>query len=123
MRRTREETLQERRQLKAEYQQLFDGVSALLFRHDPMGIAFDNENTDEYDHETGTLLPRLVTCNSSSDVLRVVHEEFCRWFGPKTAGSPEQYTQIADEVWQLWQARSGPLDSVQVHLNVPSKQL
>jgi hypothetical protein len=84
---------------------------------------FDNENTDEYDPETGTLLPRLVTCNSSSDVLRVVHEEFCRWFGPKTAGSPEQYTQIADEVWQLWQARSGPLDSVQVHLNVPSKQL
>jgi len=39
MRRTREETLQERRQLKAEYRQLFDSVSALLFRHDPMGIA------------------------------------------------------------------------------------
>jgi len=39
MRRTREETLQGRRQLKAEYRQLFDSVSALLFRHDPMGIA------------------------------------------------------------------------------------
>src|SRR6478736_989132 len=100
MRRTREETLQERRQLKAEYRHFFFGMTQWESR-------FDNENTDEYDLETGTLLPRLVTCNSSSDVLRVVHEEFCRWFGPKTAGSPEQYTQIADEVWQLWQARSG----------------
>jgi hypothetical protein len=35
---------------------LFDSVSALLFRHDPIGIAFDNENTDEYDPETGTIL-------------------------------------------------------------------
>jgi len=41
MPRTREETLEERRQLKPEYGQIFDAVSALLFRHDPIGIAFD----------------------------------------------------------------------------------
>ena len=104
MPRTREEILKERRQLKAEYGRLFDAVSALLFRHDPIGIAFDNDNTDEYDPETGTILPRLRTCNSSADVLRVVHEEFCRWFGSETAGSAERYAQIADETWALWLA-------------------
>jgi hypothetical protein len=68
--RTREEILEERRQLKAEYGQLVDSMSALLFRHDPIGIAFDNENTDEYDPETGTILPRLRNCECASDVLR-----------------------------------------------------
>jgi hypothetical protein len=53
-------------------------VSALLFRHDPIGIAFDNENTDEDDPETGTILPQLRNCEAASDVLRVVHEEFVR---------------------------------------------
>jgi hypothetical protein len=53
--------------------------------------------------ETGTILPRLRTCESSTDVLRVVHEEFCRWF----AGSAGRYAKIADETWQLWQARRG----------------
>jgi hypothetical protein len=38
MPRTREETLEERRQHKAEYGQVFDAVSALFFRYDPIGI-------------------------------------------------------------------------------------
>jgi hypothetical protein len=104
MPRTREEILQERRKLKAEYGQLFDSVSALLFRHDPIGIAFDNENTDEYDPETGTILPRLRNCEAASDVLRIVHEEFVRWFDVGNAGPAERYADIASEVWRLWQS-------------------
>jgi hypothetical protein len=79
------------------------------FRHDPIGIAFDNENTDEYDPETGTILPRLRNCEAASDVLRVVHEEFVRWFDAGNAGPVEQYGDIASEVWRLWQShRSAP---------------
>jgi hypothetical protein len=103
MPRTREEILQERRQLKAEYGQLFDSVSALLFRHDPIGVAFDNENTDEYDPEAGTILPRLRGCESLADALRVVHQEFVRWFDADIAGPEEGYATIASEIWQLWQ--------------------
>jgi hypothetical protein len=106
MPRTREQILEERRQLKAEYGELFDSITALLFRHDPIGINFE-VNHDEYEAETGTILPRLRTCESSTDVLSVVHEEFSRWFGSETAGSAERYAQIADETWQLWQARRG----------------
>jgi hypothetical protein len=102
MPRTREEIRQERRRLRAEYGALFDSVAAILFRHDPIGIAFENENTDEYAPETGTILPRLRGCESSRDVRRVVYEEFVRWFYADTAGPEERYSEIASEIWQLW---------------------
>lgn len=105
MPRTREDILEERRQLKAEYGELFEAVSSLLFRHDPIGIAFDNENTDEYDPETGTILPRLRNCESAGDVLRVVHEEFVHWFDAEIAGPEERYASIASEIWELCQSR------------------
>jgi hypothetical protein len=103
MPRTREEIEGERRQLRAEYGNLFDSVAAILFRHDPIGIAFENPNTDEYEPEAGTILPRLRDCESSDDALRVVHEEFVRWFEADTAGPEERYAEIASEIWQLWQ--------------------
>lgn len=92
---TRKQILEERHRLKDEYGELFDAVSALLYRHDPIGIAFDNVNSNEYDPETGTILPRLRNCESASDVQRVVHDEFVRWFDVGTAGSEEHYEVIA----------------------------
>lgn len=103
MTRTREKILEERRQLRDEYGKLFEAISGLLFRADPIGISFDNENLDEYDPEVGTILPRLRNCASADDVLRVVHEEFVRWFDADNAGPRERYQPIAAEIWQLWQ--------------------
>jgi hypothetical protein len=102
MPRTREDILKERRQLKAKYGELFDSTAALLFLHDPVGINFE-VNPDEYQAEARSILPRLHGCQSADDVCRVVHEEFVRWFGAATAGPPERYTQIASEIWQLWE--------------------
>ena len=85
---------------------MFDAVSALLYRHDPIGIAFDNVNSDEYDPETGTILPRLRNCESASDVQRVVHDEFARWFDAGNAGSEESYAVIASEIWELYRSRN-----------------
>jgi hypothetical protein len=105
MARTREQILEERRSLKAEYGELFDAIAGLLFRADPIGISFENEKLDEYAPEAGTILPRLKACASADDVLRVVHEEFVRWFGADNAGPRELYEPIAAEIWQLWQQR------------------
>jgi hypothetical protein len=102
MPRTREDILAARRQLRAEYGKLFDSVAALLFRKDPIGINFET-NTDEYEPEAETILPRLRTCQSADDVRHVVHQEFVRWFGPDTAGPQEHYAEIANEVFRLWQ--------------------
>ena len=71
MPRTREDILEERRQLKAKYRDLFDSTAELLFRHDPVGINFE-VNPDEYQAEAGSILPRLHGCQSAEDVCRVV---------------------------------------------------
>ncbi len=98
---TREESVSVRKRLKKEYRGLFDEVAALLFRHDPVGINFEN-NTDEYEPEVGTILPRLRSCRSADDVRRVIHEEFVRWFDASTAGPEEHYAKIANEIWERW---------------------
>jgi hypothetical protein len=102
MEKTREKTVEERRRLKAEYGELFDEISALLFHHDPIGINFER-NTGEYEAEVGTILPRLRHCQSADDVSKTVYEEFVRWFDRTTAGPPERYRGIALEIWQLLQ--------------------
>jgi len=102
MSRTREEILEDRRRLRAEYGELFNSTAALLFRHDPVGINFEL-NTDEYEPEAGTILPRLRDCQSANDVQKVVHEEFVRWFGGSSAGPLESYAEISSEIWHLWQ--------------------
>jgi hypothetical protein len=104
---TKEQSDPEKRRLRAEYGVLFDHVAAILFRHDPFGINFEC-NTDEYEPEASTILPRLRTCNSAEDVLTVLHEEFTRWFDADIAGPRERYSTIANEVWALWQKSRVP---------------
>ena len=76
-------------------------LEELLFRHDPIGINFE-DNTDEYRAEAETIALRRGEVRSLQDVQRVVHEEFVRWFDASTAGPPERYAPIAREVWSLW---------------------
>ncbi len=90
---------EQRQKLKQFYGDFYSATEALFFRHDPIGINFET-NTDEYDPEVFTVLPRLSTCASPSDVQRVLHEEFTRWFGD--AGPLDRYAPIAVDLWQLW---------------------
>lgn len=93
---------EDRKRLKGAYKALFEEASAILFRHDPIGLDFET-NIDEYDPEARTILPRLASCGSAEDVQRVVHEEFSRWFAPHPAGPAERYEAPARELWALWQ--------------------
>ena len=45
---------------------LSDRVSAILFEEDPIGINFA-DNTDKYQPEVDTILPRLKTCHTVAD--------------------------------------------------------
>jgi hypothetical protein len=79
---------------------LFDDLSAALFQDDPVGINFES-NTNEYEPEVGTILPRLKNCASVADVKQVLLEEFRHWFGAD-APPAERIENLAAEVWRLW---------------------
>lgn len=74
-----------RKVLRDEYRGLYDRLAAILFEEDPVGISFE-DNTDEYEPEVDSILPRLRVCRTATDVQTVVHEEFVRWFDVDTAG-------------------------------------
>jgi hypothetical protein len=91
----------DRNALKLQFGALFDEVSAALFAADPVGINCA-DNTDEYDPETGTILPRLRDAHSADDVQVLVYEEFCRWFGKSDAGDIGRYEEISEIIWEAW---------------------
>lgn len=100
-----------RQNVRATGPEFFAAVSKLMFEHDPISINF-GENTDEYEAEAGSVIPRLINCASADDVTAVVHEEFQRWFGKDTAGDRSRYASLGKDIWVLWQRR-GPNPAVQ----------
>lgn len=89
------------RKLREIYGHIYTAAEELFFHHDPIAINFET-NTDEYAPEVSTVLPRLHGCSSATDVQRVLHEEFSRWFGVEVAGSFKQYARMAVELWIIW---------------------
>jgi hypothetical protein len=89
-----------KRELRLRYLSLHRGLSELLYRHDPIGLAALGAPKDEYESEVSTIIPKLKDATSSDDVRRIVHREFLRWFGDEqTAGPESSYNAIASEIW------------------------
>lgn len=95
---TRDELERERQDLKLRFGDAYDRLQAILFEEDPVGINFGH-NYDEYDPEVRTILPRLRTCRSVRDIQVAIHEEFCRWFNPETAGPLTRYEHVAERAF------------------------
>jgi hypothetical protein len=91
----------ERNNPKLKYGSLFDEVSAALFAADPVGINFGG-NTDEYDPEARTILPRLDDAHSADHVQVIIYEEFCRWFDKEDAGEIGRYEEVSAIIWEAW---------------------
>jgi hypothetical protein len=91
---------------RLQYQSLHRGLTALLYRHDPIGLAAAGAPKDEYEPEVSTIIPRLKDADSAEDVRRIVHQEFLHWFdGEGTAGPESAYSGIAKEIWETFMAR------------------
>jgi hypothetical protein len=86
-----------RKALTGVYKQLLEEISAILFRHDPIGINFE-ENTDEYEQEAGTILTRLRADMTAEEATAMVHAEFVQWFSRADAGPEGRYASIAAEI-------------------------
>jgi hypothetical protein len=93
---------------KEGYQNLYRSLTALLYRHDPMGLAAAGCPKDEYEPEVGTIIPRLQEAKSVEDVRRIVHEEFLHWFDGKEMAGPESaYSAIAQDIWEIFCGGTG----------------
>lgn len=97
----RDEILETRSMLRLQYGDLYDRLLEIFFRLDPMGINFE-VNTDEYDPEVRTVIPRIAEADSPVVLCRIIHQEFVRWFGRTGTGEEEDYQALAQEVWQTW---------------------
>lgn len=95
---TRDDIVRERDALKAQFGSAYDALRALLFEEDPEGLNL-GDNTDEYDPEVRTILPRLGDCYSVDDVQDVVSEEFRRWFGPAPVERRSAYRSVAERIF------------------------
>jgi len=91
----------ERKRLIKEYRTLADGVSSILFRMDPVGIAFDNPHRDEYATEASMIARFLPEAKDSEDLEGAVREVFRRQFGEPLLGPSSQYREIAVEIWRF----------------------
>lgn len=91
-----------RNDLREQYLGLYADIESILFNLDPVGINFGS-NTDEYDPEVDTILPRLKPYHQIDDVRLIIYEEFSRWFD-EDAGRIDDgiYKLAAEKIWQAW---------------------
>jgi len=91
-----------RKELRETYGALYEKIEALLYKHDPIGLNF-GDNQDEYAPEVDAILPKLNSCNTPAEVTGVIHKEFVRLFDNQIVGPLESYTSIGTDLWFLWQ--------------------
>ena len=98
----REQIRKARGRIKREFVAKYESISALLFEIDPMGINFKT-NTDEYEPEVNTILPRVKDLKERKEIELVVREEFERWFGDELIEgiSDETFEQISKGILKI----------------------
>src|SRR3954447_23459626 len=88
----------------AACEQLVTEVEALLYRHDPVGIAF-GDNPDEYRPEASSIAGWLHRAGSVDDVRTLVRGALARWVGGGRPGDTERFDGIARDLWALGRGR------------------
>jgi len=91
----------ERKHLITEYKALVDGITSILFRLDPVGIAFENPHRDEYASEAAMIARLLPEAKDSEDVANAVGHVFLQQFGEPLPGAPTRYRDVALEIWRF----------------------
>ncbi|MCB0324577.1 MAG: hypothetical protein KDD69_13435 [Bdellovibrionales bacterium] len=93
-------TSSDRKKLKSQYAGLYERVSQILFSHDLKALD-SGDNSDEYESEVGTILPRLRHAANPDEVARIVFEEFAKWFD---SDSPplDAFEKSARDIWDAW---------------------
>jgi hypothetical protein len=87
----------------AAHPELFADLCRLLARYDPMGVASLQE-PQEYEYQAGRILLTLNDSSSYEAILQNVRGYFALWF-PWADHHPGRFAPLAQEIWNLLQAR------------------
>jgi len=91
----------ERKHLIKEYKTLVGGITSILFRFDPVGIAFENPHRDEYAFEAAMIARFLPEAKAAEDLEPAIRDVFVSQFGDPLPGPTSQYGDIALEIWRF----------------------
>ena len=91
----------ERKHLIKEYKSLVDGITSILFRMDPVGIAFENPHRDEYASEAAMIARFVPEAKDAEHLEKAVREVFLRQFGEPLPGPVTQYRDLALAIWRF----------------------
>jgi hypothetical protein len=100
-------TRPDRRRFSRAYLALYEEVSSILDRHDLVGLIDAGSPSGEYEPEVSTILPRLREAAGPDDALRIVNEEFEKWFDQATSNAEG----LGLEIWSAWQRYLAESDS------------
>lgn len=89
-------------EFRGAYRDALDEVSAALFLHDPLALNLE-EHAGEYDALAASVLARLRTVNNRWDAAGVIHRACVDAAGPRRAGRPDRYRDVAGDVWEVWE--------------------
>lgn len=88
---------------------LFEDILALMYLHDPVGLAEIGAPEDEYWPEAEALLPRLREVTSQDDLRRIIHSVFLQKFeAEETCGPESAYEAISQEIWKRFLTEKNP---------------
>jgi len=88
-----------KREGRIRYEALRSDITRLINDADLLGLLRLGAPLDEYSSEISTILPRLKEASSETTLRRIIHEEFCRWFGSEQAGVEAKYAPLAAKIW------------------------
>jgi hypothetical protein len=102
-----------RQEVRQHTPELFDAVSKILFEQDIVAITCcgEDDNTDEYDLEAGTILINLPECESKEQARDLIFNVFVQWFGMYVATEHiDRYDKVATLIWELWTEHESQVD-------------
>jgi len=91
----------ERKHLIKEYKTLVGGITSILYRLDPVGIAFENPHRDEYASEAAMIARLLPEAKDAEQLERAIYDVFVSQFGGSVPGPTSQYRDVALEIWRF----------------------
>lgn len=89
-----------------QFGEIYIEVIAILWQHDPIRLK-SSPHKDEYEPEARTIVARLQEATSEKKLLRIVYEEFVKWFGSTAKTDSHDYLKakypaIAHDIWVVY---------------------